>query len=80
MVVWEACNILMQRQTLPWTLDLSEKLAYQRSVHRGRGEIRFRLDRNPESPSSIPMDQEEGLAAIENFDMRDYRDWETYLE
>jgi len=40
------------------------------SIECGLHRIHIRLDRNPESPSSIPMDQEEGLAAIENFDMR----------
>jgi len=69
MVVWEACNILMQRQALPWKPDSSEMFFYQRSIHRGRGEIRFRVARNAEAYPT-PLGMTEGLEAIEQFDMR----------
>ncbi len=41
--IWEACNILSQRQSLPWTHDAQGKLTYQRQINRGKGEIAFHL-------------------------------------
>ncbi|NMF83691.1 helix-turn-helix domain-containing protein [Nodosilinea sp. P-1105] len=70
MVVWEACNVLAQRQSLRWQADDDHKLCYQRSTHRGRGEIRFRLATDPEMPSSPPMDYNLGMAALARFDIR----------
>lgn len=70
MVVWEACNTLAQRHGLPWQPDQTNKLQYQRSVHRGRGEMRFRLAVNPEEDSLSVMDVQAGQEAIANFDIR----------
>ena len=70
MVVWEACNILAQRETLPWQVDVDGKLLYHRPVHRGRGAMEFRLAINPEAPSLVPMGETEGQFAIANFDLR----------
>lgn len=70
MVVWEACNILAQRQSLTWQADAEQSLCYQRPVHRGRGELQFRLAADPETASLQPMVMEEGLDAIANFDIR----------
>ncbi len=70
MVVWEACNVLAQRQTLPWQTDVDGKLVYHRPVHRGQGGMQFRLAVNPESRPLIPMDEQEGQFAMANFDLR----------
>jgi DNA-binding transcriptional regulator YiaG/NAD-dependent dihydropyrimidine dehydrogenase PreA subunit len=70
MVVWEACNILAQRQTLPWQVDVDGKLFYHRLVHRGRGSMEFRLAVNPEASPLKPMTEKEGRFAIANFDLR----------
>ncbi|MEO1094379.1 MAG: helix-turn-helix domain-containing protein [Cyanobacteria bacterium J06638_28] len=70
MVIWEACNLLAQRQTLPWQRDDSDRLSYHRQVHRGRGQIQFRLARNPEAKVLKPMQFEVGQAAIGDFDIR----------
>lgn len=40
-VIWEACNILTQRQSLPWQLNAEGKLIYQRSIKQGLGSISF---------------------------------------
>ena len=34
--VWELCNILAQRQSLPWETDTDGKLRYQRQINQGR--------------------------------------------
>ncbi|MGF1517737.1 MAG: helix-turn-helix domain-containing protein [Nodosilinea sp.] len=70
MVVWEACNILAQRQSLPWHADSADRLCYQRSIHRGQGGMRFRLDTNPEADDSTAMPYEMGIAALDRFDLR----------
>ena len=70
MVIWEACNILAQRQHLSWQTDADGQLCYRRSVHRDRGEMRFRLAMNPESHSLVPMSEYEATAAIAQFDIR----------
>lgn len=38
-VIWEACNALAQRQSLPWEADESGNLCYRRQVNGGKGEI-----------------------------------------
>ena len=68
MVVWEACNILAQRQ--PWQTDADGQLCYRRAVHRGRGEMRFRLAADVESDLPIPMATDKVAQAIAQFDIR----------
>lgn len=70
MVSWEACNILAQRQHLPWNIDTDGTAYYSRPVHRGRGEMRFRLMANPESHSLKPMTDDDAAAALEQLDIR----------
>lgn len=41
--IWEACNILSQRESLNWTTDDKNQLVYQRPVNRGKGAIAFHL-------------------------------------
>lgn len=65
--IWEACNLLAQRRTLPWKVE-NEKtgsLVYERSVSQGRGKIALRLNSGlegsnpavrPEDPTVLPVD------------------------
>lgn len=70
MVVWEACNILAQRQSLLWDTDAEGKFCHRRPVGRDRGELRFRLAEDPESPEPLPMAGAAGADAIAQFDLR----------
>jgi len=70
MVVWEACNVLAQRQSLPWQADANHCLSYQRSIHRGRGNMQFRLATNPELANGLPVDYDQGLATLAQADIR----------
>jgi len=70
MVVWETCNLLAQRQTLLWLNDDEGFATYHRPVHRGRGEMEFRLAASPEKPTPEPMTLDEASVALENFDIR----------
>jgi len=42
--IWEACNLLAQRQSLSWDLDEKGTLVYERSVSQGKGKIALRLN------------------------------------
>ncbi|MGP1371786.1 MAG: helix-turn-helix domain-containing protein [Almyronema sp.] len=70
MVMWETCNVLAQRQTLPWQTDADDQLYYHRLVHRGRGEMQFRLAVDPEVTQPALMSAVEAQTAIANFDIR----------
>jgi NAD-dependent dihydropyrimidine dehydrogenase PreA subunit len=70
MVIWEAYNLLAQRQHLPWQVDPAGQLYYQRPVNRGRGDIQFRLVADPESDSLMPMAANEAAATLAQFDLR----------
>jgi len=70
MAIWETCNILAQRLTLPWQRDFDGKLYYHRPVHRGRGEMRFRLAVNSEAASPVAMTVIDAQDALSKFDIR----------
>ena len=70
MVVWEACNILAQRQALLWEADTEGKFCRRRPVGRNRGELCFRLAENPESATLVSLDCARGATEIARFDLR----------
>ena len=43
MVIWEGCNLLAQRESLPWQTDSNDRLYYEQQVKQGRGSMTFRL-------------------------------------
>ncbi|MDJ0554894.1 MAG: helix-turn-helix domain-containing protein [Microcoleaceae cyanobacterium MO_207.B10] len=45
-VIWEACNILTQRQSLPWEVNAEGELRYQRLIKQGQGSISFGIAKN----------------------------------
>jgi DNA-binding transcriptional regulator YiaG len=69
-VVWEACNVLAQRQSLPWKLDPDGKLYHERLVNGGRGLLAFRLTHPLASESSIPLDGDVAQAELADWDVR----------
>lgn len=70
MVIWETCNVLAQRQSLPWETDPEGKLCYRRSVHRDRGQMQFRIAADPEAEEPVAMPAAAAQAAIAAFDLR----------
>ncbi len=68
--VWEACNVLAQRQSLPWKSDSEGKLYYERQVSGGRGTIAFRLTNALDSEAQISLDSTAAQAEIANWDVR----------
>lgn len=70
-VIWEACNILAQRDALPWETDAEGKLCYERIVQKGNGRIAFRVSEylQHESPP-IALEREAALKALQDIDIR----------
>jgi len=64
-VIWEACNVLAQRRSLPWETDETGNLYYRRQVRQGRGAIAFQITSSPNG-----SDQVTELGAIEALDIR----------
>lgn len=69
-VVWEACNVLAQRQSLPWQINADGKLYYERQVNGGRGTIAFRLSQPLTSELPIPLDSETAQTELARWDAR----------
>lgn len=70
MVIWEACNLLAQRQSLPWKKDALGKLCYQRPVNQGRGAIAFQIAETPDPKPISTLSGAAALSAIEEIDLR----------
>ncbi|MBD2604954.1 helix-turn-helix domain-containing protein [Scytonema hofmannii FACHB-248] len=71
MVIWEACNVLAQRTSLPWQIDEQGFLCYGRQVNQGKGAIAFHIS-DPFKVSDSPSvnDRATNLQAIEALDIR----------
>lgn len=68
--LWEASNILTQRQHLPWVMDPDGKLCYTRDVNNGEGAIYFWVTENLEEEHPAALAGAAALAVIDNFDIR----------
>ncbi|MGQ4648152.1 4Fe-4S binding protein [Lyngbya aestuarii] len=69
-VIWEACNILTQRQSLPWETDTLGKLYYQRQIKQGQGTIAFQITDSLYAEQPKPMGSDSALSTIEAIDIR----------
>ncbi len=67
-VVWEACNVLAQRQSLPWQPDPAGNLCHRRQVSGGRGEITLCITDAPDAPTVLAV--EAAQTAIASWDIR----------
>jgi DNA-binding transcriptional regulator YiaG/Pyruvate/2-oxoacid:ferredoxin oxidoreductase delta subunit len=65
LVIWEACNVLSQRTSLPWVTDEFQKVSYQRQVNQGKGKISFHIA-EPRNKGELLTD----LEAVENLDIK----------
>lgn len=68
--IWEASNILTQRNHLPWTTDPDGKLIYSRDVNDGQGAICFWVADNTEDERPAALASAAALAVIDTFDIR----------
>ncbi|MDY7023108.1 MAG: transcriptional regulator, partial [Cyanobacteriota bacterium] len=74
-IVWELCNLLAQRRSLPWQTDTDGTLTYERPVKRGQGYLQFWMTENRESGNDVeqddqPLPVDSAEAAIANLDIR----------
>ena len=70
MVMWELCNIIAQRQSLPWQVDSVGRFYYQRQINRGQGILTFWLADTLDPDRPTPLDSEGARDAIASFDIR----------
>lgn len=66
MVVWDACNVLAQRDSLPWEFDEKRGLVYVRPVNRGRSHLMLSVLQDEAKFGSL----DDGLEAIAHYDVR----------
>lgn len=71
LILWESCNILAQRDFSLWKIHpTTEEWYYSRPVHRGRGELIFKIAHNVESEYPIPLKTIEAEKAFQQLDIR----------
>jgi DNA-binding transcriptional regulator YiaG/Pyruvate/2-oxoacid:ferredoxin oxidoreductase delta subunit len=69
-VIWEACNVLAQRQSLPWQPDESGNLCHRRQVSGGRGEVTVCVTDKSTPDSPVVLEVEAAQTAIASWDIR----------
>ena len=69
-LLWEAMNIITQREDLEWQPDDEGKLAYTSTIKDGRGKLFFWVTDDPEEQYPEALAGEAALAVIETFDIR----------
>jgi DNA-binding transcriptional regulator YiaG len=69
-LLWEAMNIITQREDLEWHPDGDGKLAYTSTIKDGRGKLIFWVTDDPEEQYPEALAGEAALAVIETFDIR----------
>lgn len=69
-VIWEASNVLAQRLSLPWKVDASGRLCYERQVKGGRGAIAFHLANLLTADSPAILDNKAAAAELASWDVR----------
>lgn len=69
-VIWEACNLLSQRQSLEWQINEKKEVAYQRSINQGKGNISLKIvNKNVGVAVNNKLDRQE-ISLIEDLDIR----------
>ncbi|MEL6221544.1 MAG: helix-turn-helix domain-containing protein [Cyanobacteria bacterium J06627_8] len=70
-VIWELCNLLAQRRSLPWKTDDDGTFVYQRQVKRGKGMLRFWMANTHQAEQkALPLSGEQAETAIAKLDIR----------
>ncbi len=68
--IWEASNILTQRDQLDWQTDPDGKLCYARQVGDGKGAVHFWVTENLEDEHPATLAGAAALTVIDTFDIR----------
>jgi DNA-binding transcriptional regulator YiaG len=55
-VIWELCNVLTQRRSLPWQTQTDNSLYYERSVKQGLNKVTFRVPDESELKANAVLD------------------------
>lgn len=68
--IWEASNILTQRNHLPWISDAEGKLCYAKDIGNGQGAIHFWVTENLDDEYPATLAGAAALAVVDAFDIR----------
>jgi DNA-binding transcriptional regulator YiaG/Pyruvate/2-oxoacid:ferredoxin oxidoreductase delta subunit len=68
-VIWEACNVLSQRQSLGWEEQTNGDLCYQRKAP-GKYELSLSLTDDLDDPDPVALKREAALHRLDDFDVR----------
>ncbi|MBI4783615.1 MAG: helix-turn-helix domain-containing protein [Oscillatoriophycideae cyanobacterium NC_groundwater_1537_Pr4_S-0.65um_50_18] len=69
-VIWEACNVLAQQQSLPWQTDESGNFCHRRQVSGGRGKVTLYVTDTCTSDLPVALSEEAAQLAIASWDIR----------
>lgn len=70
-VIWEACNLLSQRQSLEWQINNEkEEVSYQRSINQGKGEITLKIVKQNAGIATGNRAKKTETSIIESLDIR----------
>ncbi len=70
MVIWEACNLLSQQESLAWDIHEQEEIMLSRPINSGKGEINFWITDQPNQASTTGLKGNKALAKIQSLDLR----------
>jgi len=69
-VIWEACNLLSQQESLSWDVNEQEKMIFSRSISSGKGEISFWITGQPNQAIPISLKESQASEKIQFLDIR----------
>jgi DNA-binding transcriptional regulator YiaG len=70
MVIWEACNLLSQQESLAWNIDQNDSCTLSRPINSGKGEMNFWITDQPNQDSPKGLKGKLALKEIQSFDIR----------
>ncbi|MCU0533086.1 MAG: helix-turn-helix domain-containing protein [Hydrococcus sp. Prado102] len=66
-IIWEACNLLSQRQSLTWQQSEGREVVYQRSINQGKGEISLKI---LDCSAAASLAKQQDSCLVESLDIR----------
>lgn len=70
MVIWEACNLLAQQESLAWDRDSQTEFVLSRPINGGRGEINFWMSDQPNQAFPKALKTNRALDIMRSLDIR----------
>jgi len=68
--IWELCNILVQGASLPWEIEETGELCYERLILNGKGKIVYRIANPLAVEPTLALKHPEAISVIDSFDIK----------